>query len=81
MELAEAASPRLKLFEHVTRIVFVATLSVEICEKLVPKMFPNYMNTPDFAYVPQVALKRVRGNCATWKYRTILNVKVCIGLV
>ena len=81
MELAEAASPRLKLFEHVTRIIFVATLSVEICEKLVPKMFPNYMNTPDFAYVPQVALKRVRGNCATWKYCTILNVKVCIGLV
>ncbi|KAF1935731.1 hypothetical protein EJ02DRAFT_428168 [Clathrospora elynae] len=63
--------PRNLLLVNLLRVAFLVTLNVEKCEQLVKRVFPDYYDSPQHAWVIRIAIGKVKNNCGQWKCRAI----------
>lgn len=68
--------PRIERMLNLRRVVYICRLDPELCCQLVGRVFPEYLNNPEQAWILRTAARCMRSNCATWKCRILEKMRV-----
>ena len=68
----------MKRLEDLTRLTFLITLDVNVCNLLAARVFPECVDRVEDTWIIKLASDRVRQNCRTWKSKLVGDMRVSV---